>query len=244
MLKVAYTTISGATELRESDFIDAVDWLYDNRNGLHCGFTFCMDRNMRVAVTSVGFEDDGQSRLGLDFAFDDLYNFGNILTFAAAGNSSGAVGQPASFPGVIAVGQLGTSMIRRFDSPRGPELEFMMPGQDIFTNWNFGGGNGSGTHTGSGTSYAAPLAAGAALLYLSNREFMSARQVREQMQESARDLGPAGFDPDHGYGSIDLPCLRQEQFYCQYGQDDGGEILYSPDAPSPIIQPDSVSGKP
>jgi subtilisin family serine protease len=57
----------------------------------------------------------------------------------------------------------------------------------------------------SGTSAAAPQAAGLAALVWSRHPGWTARQVRDSLLQSARDLGPPGPDDETGYGLIELP---------------------------------------
>ncbi len=57
----------------------------------------------------------------------------------------------------------------------------------------------------SGTSAAAPQAAALAALIWSRRPNWTAEQVRETLRKWARDLGPAGYDEETGYGEIRLP---------------------------------------
>jgi subtilisin family serine protease len=57
----------------------------------------------------------------------------------------------------------------------------------------------------SGTSAAAPQAAGLAALVWSRHRDWSADGVRNEMIKSCRDLGPPGHDDETGFGRINLP---------------------------------------
>jgi subtilisin family serine protease len=57
----------------------------------------------------------------------------------------------------------------------------------------------------SGTSAAAPQAAGVAALVWSRHADWPAERVRREMLRSCRDLGPPGHDPETGFGRIELP---------------------------------------
>lgn len=57
----------------------------------------------------------------------------------------------------------------------------------------------------SGTSAAAPQAAGLAALVWSHHPDWTAQQVRDFLRKTARDLGPPGHDFETGYGLIRLP---------------------------------------
>jgi subtilisin family serine protease len=62
----------------------------------------------------------------------------------------------------------------------------------------------SGYSTGTGTSYAAAIVAGAAAWLWTMRPDLEASQVAEVLRHSARDLGPPGPDNDTGWGMLDL----------------------------------------
>ncbi|MBM3270790.1 MAG: S8 family serine peptidase, partial [Candidatus Sericytochromatia bacterium] len=52
-------------------------------------------------------------------------------------------------------------------------------------------------------SQASPVVAGVAALLKSRDKRMTPAQVRDRLMKTARDLGPAGFDPHHGAGLVD-----------------------------------------
>ena len=54
----------------------------------------------------------------------------------------------------------------------------------------------------SGTSMAAPFVAGVAALVVEEFPDLTAAQVRTRLTDTAKDLGPRGFDPDFGYGAV------------------------------------------
>jgi hypothetical protein len=63
----------------------------------------------------------------------------------------------------------------------------------------------------SGTSAAAPQAAGLAALLWSRYPDWTADRVRNALRAAARDLGPAGHDHETGYGLIGLPITGSAQ---------------------------------
>jgi hypothetical protein len=54
----------------------------------------------------------------------------------------------------------------------------------------------------SGTSMAAPFVAGVAALVVEEFPDLAPAQVRQRLTDTAKDLGPRGFDPDFGYGAV------------------------------------------
>jgi len=54
----------------------------------------------------------------------------------------------------------------------------------------------------SGTSMAAPFVAGVAALVVEEFPDLTPAQVRTRLTDTAKDLGPRGFDPDFGHGAV------------------------------------------
>lgn len=136
-----------------------------------------------------------------------------VIQIAAAGNEAddgSAPSYPAAFREVIAVGASTRDDRLAEYSNRGDYLHLVAPG-----------GDGSGTAAGdvsvlaerddraawSGTSFSAPLVAGAVSLYLGEYPQATADDVGIALAGSAVDLGDPGWDPSFGYGRLDLPNL-------------------------------------
>lgn len=84
----------------------------------------------------------------------------------------------------------------------GPELDFLATGVDVF-NCSQGGGYRNWT----GTSFAAPTAAGVGALMLSVNPNLTWQQVRQIMRDTAEQVGgvvydAAGHNDDYGWGRI------------------------------------------
>jgi subtilisin family serine protease len=87
----------------------------------------------------------------------------------------------------------------------GPEVSVSAPGVHMWTTDISGSaGYGSGDYIGTfnGTSSAAPLVAGIASLLLAENPGWTPNQVRNQIQNTADDLGSSGFDNEYGYGRV------------------------------------------
>ena len=61
---------------------------------------------------------------------------------------------------------------------------------------------GGGYNAACGTSFSAPIVAGAAALVLSVNPGLTGAQVTSILQKSADDLGPGGWDPSYGWGRV------------------------------------------
>ena len=85
-----------------------------------------------------------------------------------------------------------------------PAMDLAAPGQDIYAAIPklF---NPSGYQPVDGTSFSAPLVSGATAAIWTQRPTLTNTQLFEVMRRSARDVGKRGWDPDTGYGILDLP---------------------------------------
>jgi subtilisin family serine protease len=119
----------------------------------------------------------------------------------ACATLNGSVACPADGPGVIAVGAVSRNGKRAAYSSCGsnsshpkPDLVAPVPFPSLWRLRPF-----------TGTSAAAPQAAGLAALCWSRHADWTPNQVRQALLKSARDLGPPGPDFETGYGMIALP---------------------------------------
>ncbi len=108
----------------------------------------------------------------------------NITVVVAAGNSGkGQVAYPASSPNVISVGATDKDNRRAFFSNYGSGLDLVAPGQEIRTLniTNPGPTNEYGVE--NGTSFSAPIVAGAAALLYSRHPSLTDERVRQLLIE-------------------------------------------------------------
>jgi thermitase len=151
--------------------------------------------NHGADVVNLSLGGSGDSSV-LRTAVDRAYGRG-ALVVAAAGNEGTNVPQyPAAYSKVIAVSATtADGRLARYSS-RGDWVDLAAPGTDILSTSNSGGYDRM-----SGTSMSAPFVSGLAGLLASRG--MSADSIRQSMQTTAKDLGPAGDDPQFGHGRID-----------------------------------------
>ncbi len=182
-----------SSQLREvlSDIIEGIQWAVNN--------------GMQVANMSFGGSSDVQS---MHDALISAYNAGMVLV-AAAGNSGGAVGFPAAYPEVIAVSATDINNVIASFSSFGPEVDLAAPGVSIYSTYK-----GSAYATLSGTSMAAPHVTGSAALVLNNLVdplydadldgAWDPAEVQQKLQDTATDLGTAGYDSYYGWGLVNV----------------------------------------
>lgn len=125
----------------------------------------------------------------------------DIVVVAAAGNRPDdvVVPHPAFYDGVVAVGATDRRGNHADVSVTDDKVEIAAPGVDI-----------ASTHLGgiyqraTGTSSSTALVAGAAALVRSKYPDLSAKEVVHRLTATATDKGPAGRDPEYGFGVVNL----------------------------------------
>lgn len=120
-----------------------------------------------------------------------------ILLVAAAGNEATGVSYPAKYDSVLAVSAINESNTLAYFSNYGPEVDLAAPGVNILSTYL-----GGGYAYADGTSMASPHVAGVAGLLLSANPLLSGAEVKQSLQQSAFDLGNAGFDYLYGFGLV------------------------------------------
>jgi thermitase len=132
-------------------------------------------------------------RDAMQYALDN----GRLVVVAAGNESASAVSCPAAYSQAMAVGSTDYSDLRSWFSNYGSDLDIAAPGSFIYSTYRNGGYT-----TLSGTSMATPHVAGLAALLWSLSPSLAASQMRSIIQDTADDLGTAGWDQEYGYGRI------------------------------------------
>jgi thermitase len=168
-------------------------------SGVAEGILDAVARGARVLNLSLG---DPESAKVLEDALAHAARH-DVLVVAASGNDGQNRKQyPAAHPGVLAVGATTRADVRAGFSNYGDWISVSAPGHLIYSTYPAGLKPYYYAYM-SGTSMAAPHVAGLAAILRDLRPAWSARQVREHIERTARDLGDTGFDPQFGHGRIE-----------------------------------------
>ena len=145
------------------------------------------------------------------------------LIISMGNSSQDELNYPAGYPGVIAIGATNGQDIKADFSTSGGHIAVSAPGVDILSTWPLWDKKVDGTpylyYPISGTSMAAPQAAGAVALIKQFFPLASVYQVRQLLSMTAQDIGPSGFDRDTGAGRIDLKNLADKMAAIKAGSD-------------------------
>ncbi|MBY0313416.1 MAG: S8 family serine peptidase [Phycisphaerales bacterium] len=165
------------------------------------GLTWAVDNGAQICSMSISW---GSSTENGPMATAVAYlSNSNVLLFGSVGNTPGnAIGFPARWEKVIAVGGSSQTDAGWAGATTGVELDIVAPADNILTTCddNLGGLNGYSYQ--SGTSMSTPMAAGVAALIWGINPAMSAQQVRNILLGTSDDLGAPGVDPVFGYGRV------------------------------------------
>lgn len=119
------------------------------------------------------------------------------LVFFAAGNDGLDISTYRDSANIVVVGATTSTGTRASWSNYGTPIDLVAPGASVMsTDMN------GGYSTGSGTSYASPIAAGLAALVFSINPALTPDQVEQILKTTCKDIGTAGEDGVYGFGLI------------------------------------------
>jgi serine protease len=178
------------------------------------GITYAADNGAEVINMSLG---GASGSTALQNAVIYAYNKGVTIVCAAGNAGTSAPQYPAAYTQCISVSAIRYDQTYPSYSSYGSTIDICAPGGDVTVDQN-GDGYPDGvlqqTHDGSnyanfgyyfyeGTSMACPHVAGVAALLISKAGgSMTPDAVRAALQNTATDLGPAGWDQHYGYGKV------------------------------------------
>lgn len=169
---------------------------------INSGVKWAIDNGADVINMSLGVRHEGGGlphREVIDYAARR-----GVTIVAAAGNDGQEVFYyPAAFPSVVTVGAMGINGRASDFSTYGPQISLIAPGEEILSTYV-----GGGVAHASGTSHAAPFAAGAAALIHSLARRRGGRfsppAVRRILTATADRIGTRMRDRHAGYGRLNI----------------------------------------
>jgi type VII secretion-associated serine protease mycosin len=183
------------------------------------GITWAADQGADVINLSLFGRSSSQTvRAAIEYA-----QARDAVIIAAAGNDHSASKMyPAAYDGVIAVSAVTAAGEPVAFSNYGPWIDLAAPGVGILAGWV------DGTYRKvEGTSFAAPLVAGVAMLARARFPDDDAAAIARRLRTGARDAGLIGRDDLFGYGIVDAL-----------------GALGGPRPPSPVLDPVAAAGEP
>jgi subtilisin family serine protease len=174
------------------------------------GIEFAVDNGAQVINMSLGGPIGSSTEMrAVNYALD-----AGVVVVASSGNDgfTDAVGYPAAFDGVIAVGAVDSNYEITSYSNQGEALDIVAPGGVQFVDNNGDGvadgvlqetfyGSQWGYYPMHGTSMASPHVAGLAALLIANG-LTDGEEVFKAITTTASDLGDEGWDTVYGHGLI------------------------------------------
>jgi hypothetical protein len=163
---------------------------------VEAGIVWAVDHGADVISISLSARvEDSVLQRGVDYA-----TMHDVLVVAAAGNGRSAVPEfPAACRGVVAVGATDASGRRTSFSNYGPWVDVNAPGVGIVTTTP----NSAGFAAVSGTSAAAALVTGVAVLLRAAYPQASQADIADRLRRSAFGRGPVGAEGIDASGVVD-----------------------------------------
>jgi thermitase len=165
---------------------------YATVSDIASGLTWAANHGARVA--NISFNANGYSTISS--AANYFQSRGGVVA-VAAGNDGASV-SIGDDPSVLTVGATDSADLLFTWSNRGNNLDLVAPGHVATT------GRGGSYAAADGTSFAAPIVAGAAALLFSANPTLTGTQVQNILKQSADDLGMIGWDSSYGNGRVNL----------------------------------------
>lgn len=162
-------------------------------SAMAAGVVWAADHGARVASVSYMGADTGL----MQSAGSYIKSKGGVLVMAA-GNTNSYFGAPDS-PDIIVVSGTDQYDQLAWFTTTGSYVDVSAPGTGILTTTP-----GGGYQAVNGTSFSAPLVAGAVGLMLSANPNLTPAQIDTILKVTADDLGPAGWDPGYGWGRLNV----------------------------------------
>lgn len=159
----------------------------------------------KVISLSLGGPATNTLRAAVKAAWDGGGRAGSVVVAAAGNDGNSALDYPAAYPETVSVAAVDDAGAHAWFSNSNTDVEIAAPGVEVLS-----AKLGGGYVRESGTSMATPHAAGAAALEWQAHPRSTANAIRRRLDALVTDAGPAGRDPDFGFGVLDLARLASE----------------------------------
>ena len=137
-------------------------------------------------------------------AINRAYSAGVDIVAVMGNDGKSELSVPAAYPHVVSVGAVDQTLsVRASFSNYGPDLDIVAPGQQVF-DVAPPLACPAGYAYATGTSFSAPAVSGALALIAQLRPTLTAGQRVDLLLSSARDVGAKGWDPQTGWGVLDV----------------------------------------
>jgi hypothetical protein len=171
------------------------------------GVKAVLDAGARVINLSFGF---AEPCFPLEVAIAHAYGFRAIVV-AAAGNEfreGNPISFPAVYPHVLSVAAVDYKYRPTFFSSANAAVDLAAPGLDVPVSlpaaFDVNDGVQDGSTVVDGTSFSAPMVSAAAAWMMATRPSTFPGQISDVLRFSATDIGEPGWDPNTGFGAVDL----------------------------------------
>jgi len=157
-----------------------------------------------INISLGGFGDSQVLRDAVAYA----QSKGIVIVSSAGNNGVNQITQPASLPGVVAVGGVDAKSDILLFSNSGPNLAATAPGYGVAAE-----GVTGGYVSFSGTSASSPIEAGVIAAAMSNNVIgsLTAAEANALVSASLDEAGAPGVDPSYGGGTVDLGRVMQSK---------------------------------
>ena len=203
----------GSSSASNSEIANAINWTYNKADVLSCSWGGGTPSNAIVDAIGVVQKYGRKGK-------------GAVVVFSAGNKNEIDLSDSLSFPGslknVLTVGAIDSKGEKSWYSKFGSALNVVAPGDGIVTldrMGSLGYLNGNYMYMFGGTSAACPQVAGIAALMISKNRELTEKQIREIIQNTARDLGDKGFDIKYGHGLVDATAAINAVPFQIYGDD-------------------------
>lgn len=157
---------------------------------------FAIEQEVQIINLSLAFSSTNTL---LEEAVLAAHDQGIIVVAASGNNGKEQKAYPAAYPSVLAIGSVSDQLNRSFFSNYHDQIDFLAPGHNIYTTVR-----GGYYDVSSGTSFASPYAAAMIALLWSYEPLLSVTEVYERLEATVIDVGPVGFDIEHGHGILNI----------------------------------------